>query len=66
MLDNVKSVKTKMCIMLMPAILVALVLVTAIAAYNSFGGISKLSGTAMKQTIKAGGAQIHEQLMQCQ
>ena len=64
MLDNMKSVKTKMCILLMPAILVALVLVTAIAAYNSFGDISKLSGTAMKQTIKAGGAQIHEQLME--
>lgn len=57
-----RSIKVKMCLILLPAILVGLILITGIAAYSSYGNISELAAESMRQTLRANNAEIHGML----
>ena len=57
-----RSIKLKMCLILLPAILVGLIVITGIAAYSSYGNISELATGSMQQTLKTNSAEIHEML----
>ena len=56
--------KLKMCLILLPAILLGLAIITAVAAYSSYGNISELSTRSMQQTLKTSSAEIYEMLNQ--
>ena len=55
-----RSIKLKMCLVLLPAILIGLAIITAVAAYSSYGNISELATSGMQQTLKTNSAEIHE------
>lgn len=57
-----RSVKLKMCLSLLPPIVIGLIIITALAGYNSFGNISELTEHSTNQTIKANAFDIHERL----
>ena len=59
-----RSIKLKMCLVLLPAILIGLAIITAVAAYSSYGNISELATSGMQQTLKTNSAEIHEMLNQ--
>ena len=61
---NFHSIKLKMCLILLPAILVGLIVITGVAAYSSYSDISELSASGMQQTLKTNSAEIHEMLNQ--
>ena len=58
------SIKLKMCLTLLPAILIGLIVITGVAAYSSYSDISELSTSSMQQTLKTNSAEIHEMLNQ--
>ena len=58
------SIKLKMCLILLPAILIGLIVITGVAAYSSYSDISELSTSSMQQTLKTNSAEIHEMLNQ--
>ena len=57
-----RSVKLKMCLSLLPSIVIGLVVITALAGYNSYDNIAKLTEQSTEQTIKANVRDIHERL----
>ena len=57
-----RSVKIKMCLSLLPSIVIGLAVITALAGYNSYGNISELTEQSTYQTIRANAADIHERL----
>ena len=59
-----RSIKLKMCLILLPAILIGLIIITSIAAYSSYSDISEMSTARMQQTLRANSAEIHEMLNQ--
>lgn len=59
-----RSIKLKMCLILLPAILIGLIVITGVAAYSSYSDISELSTSSMQQTLKTNSAEIHEMLNQ--
>lgn len=59
-----RSIKLKMCLILLPAILIGLIVITGVAAYSSYSDISELSTSGMQQTLKTNSAEIHEMLNQ--
>ncbi|MBR6268487.1 MAG: methyl-accepting chemotaxis protein [Selenomonadaceae bacterium] len=60
--EGFRSVKLKMCIALLPSIVVGLIVITALAGYSSYGNISELTEQSTYQTIKANATDIHERL----
>jgi len=59
-----RSIKLKMCLVLLPAILIGLAIITAVAAFSSYNNISELATSGMQQTLKTNSAEIHEMLNQ--
>ena len=57
-----RSVKLKMCLSLLPPIVIGLIIITALAGYSSYGNISDLTEHSTHQTIKANAYDIHERL----
>jgi len=57
-----RSVKLKMCLSLLPPIVIGLIIITALAGYNSFGNISELTEQSTHQTIKANAIDIQSRL----
>lgn len=62
--NGFRSIKLKMCLILLPAILIGLIVITGVAAYSSYSDISELSTSSMQQTLKTNSAEIHEMLNQ--
>ena len=62
-MNSFKSVRTKMIMTLLPAILIGLIVITALSAKSSYDNIARLAGIAMKETIASNNAKIHEELM---
>ena len=60
--EKFRSVKIKMCLSLLPSIVVGLFVITALAGYNSYENISGLTEHGTHQTIKANAMDIHERL----
>ena len=54
------SIKLKMCLILLPAILIGLIVITGVAAYSSYSDISELSTSSMQQTLKTNSAELDE------
>ena len=63
-ISGFRSMKLKMCLILLPAILIGLIIITVVAAYSSYSNISELSTASMQQTLKTNSAEIHEMLNQ--
>ncbi len=61
-----RSIKVKMCLVLLPAILIGLIVITGIAAYSSYSNISELATESMGQTLRANNAEIHAMLQRMQ
>ena len=59
-----RSIKLKMCLVLLPAILIGLAIITGVAAFSSYSNISELATSGMQQTLKTNSAEIHEMLNQ--
>ena len=57
-----RSVKLKMCLSLLPPIVIGLIIITALAGYNSYGNISELTEQSTHQTIKANAIDIQSRL----
>lgn len=57
-----RSVKLKMCLSLLPPIVIGLIIITALAGYNSFGNISELTEHSTHQTIRANAIDIQSRL----
>ncbi len=60
--EKFRSVKLKMCLSLLPAIIAGLFIITALAGYNSYENIAELTEHGTHQTIKANALDIHERL----
>lgn len=60
--DGFRSIKLKMCLILLPAILIGLIVITSVAAFSSYSNISALSTESMQQTLRTSSAEIHEML----
>ncbi|WP_027407092.1 methyl-accepting chemotaxis protein [Anaerovibrio sp. RM50] len=60
--EGFRSVKLKMCLSLLPPIIIGLMLITCLAGYNSYNNIAKLTEDTATQTIKANAADIHERI----
>lgn len=54
-----RSVKLKMCLSLLPSIVVGLVVITALAGYSSYESIAELTSQSAEQTIKANSIDIY-------
>ena len=57
-----RSVKLKMCLSLLPAIVVGLLVITILAGYSSYDSIAELTSESAGQTIKANVLDIHERV----
>ena len=57
-----RSVKLKMCLALLPPIVIGLAVITALAGSSSYDNISDLMEQSTRQTIKANAIDIHERL----
>lgn len=57
-----RSVKLKMCLTLLPAIVGGLLVITVLAGYSSYSNISELTEQGVNQTIKANTIDIHARL----
>lgn len=57
------SVKLKMCLSLLPPIVIGLTILTVLVGYRSYESIASLTEQSTNQTIKANALDIHERLL---
>lgn len=60
--SNFRSVKLKMCLSLLPPLVIGLMVLTALVGYSSYDSIASLTEQSTNQTIKANALDIHERL----
>lgn len=60
--EKFHSVKLKMCLSLLPPIIIGLSVLTALVGYSSYDSIASLTEQSTNQTIKANALDIHERL----